>query len=541
MGGCDDAAIVASRSDPLYDGSGNIRAIGGQRYRYDGVSRLMEAELRIPETSATLFGVESFTYDAYGNLTSRETTEGGSTTVTNTPADATTNRLSGATSYDSEGNLTSWNGAQYGFDALGRMVRMRNGAEDWLFAYSSGGERVLQVDQGGAGDRRWTVRDVAGRVLREWVEPSGGSPAWDRDWIYRGQNLLATVDATTTRHLTLDHLGTPRLVTDPSGAKLAFKAFWPYGREATDPNQDTLSKKFTGHERDAYDPSSTADDLDYMHARFANPTTGRFLSVDPVRGSRFRPQTFNRFSYVGGNPVAFTDPSGRFMCSVFGLGCPTTTFYESITVTPGINDSQPPDSQGTVIWHVNWGSPGDDDIDGGDDSFPGPGGGGGGGGGGNPKPAPPAPDPDDPNDDPDGPNENPFTEAVLEAFAERADPCGNTFKDRFNHRMSTTNDVLRSALSSIVFGQAFGSAFSHATGAASMEALAGRTATTAVNAWRAGLTYSTVIEASLTVFSQGLPAAAAGFAQSSAAGLMVLEAGVAVGSAMGATSSCLGH
>jgi len=298
----------------LYDGSGNIRAIGGQRYRYDGVSRLMEAELRIPETSATLFGVESFTYDAYGNLTSRETTEGGSTTVTNTPADAATNRLTGATSYDSEGNLTSWNGAQYGFDALGRMIRMQNGAEDWLFVYSSGGERVLQVDGGGAGAKRWTVRDVAGRVLREWIEPQGGSPAWDRDWIYRGANLLATVDATTTRHLTLDHLGTPRLVTDQSGAKLAFKSYWPYGREATDPNQDALSKKFTGHERDAYDPSSTADDLDYMHARFANPATGRFLSVDPLAGGIGRPQSLNRFAYVGGNPVSAVDPTG--LCSV---------------------------------------------------------------------------------------------------------------------------------------------------------------------------------------------------------------------------------
>jgi hypothetical protein len=97
----------------LYDGSGNIRAIGGQRYRYDAVSRLVEAELRIPETSATLFGVESFTYVAYGNLTGRETTEGASTTTVNTPADATTNRLTGAVNYDSEGNLTSWNGAQY--------------------------------------------------------------------------------------------------------------------------------------------------------------------------------------------------------------------------------------------------------------------------------------------------------------------------------------------------------------------------------------------------------------------------------------------
>ncbi|MCM2268691.1 MAG: hypothetical protein NDJ75_01160, partial [Thermoanaerobaculia bacterium] len=291
-----------------FDGSGNIRAIGGQRYRYDLVSRLTEAELRIPETSETLFGVESFVYDAYGNLTSRTTVEGGGGTTVNTPADPATNRLTGATSYDTEGNLTSWNGAQYGFDALGQMTRMQNGSEDWLFAYSTGGERVVQIDQSGAGDRRWTIRDVAGRVLREWTEPHGGAATWDRDWIYRGSQVLATIDATTTRHLTLDHLGTPRLVTDSTGAKLAFHAYWPYGREATDPNQDALSKKFTGHERDGYGTSSTADDLDYMHARFANPHSGRFLSLDPLPGAVRAPQSWNRFSYVAANPISNIDP-----------------------------------------------------------------------------------------------------------------------------------------------------------------------------------------------------------------------------------------
>jgi len=40
--------------------------------------------------------------------------------------------------------------------------------------------------------------------------------------------------------------------------------------------------RFTMHERDLGDLASLTDDLDYMHARYYGPMTGRFLSIDPV-------------------------------------------------------------------------------------------------------------------------------------------------------------------------------------------------------------------------------------------------------------------
>ena len=78
--------------------------------------------------------------------------------------------------------------------------------------------------------------------------------------------------------------------------------------------------KFTGHERDLANPGGTGDDLDYMHARFCSPLTGRFLSPDPLADSAHpsRPQSFNRFSYVESNPLKFVDPSGEII-SLAGL------------------------------------------------------------------------------------------------------------------------------------------------------------------------------------------------------------------------------
>ena len=52
-------------------------------------------------------------------------------------------------------------------------------------------------------------------------------------------------------------------------------------------------------------------ELDYMHARFRSPHTSRFLSTDPVLGNPKLPQSWNRFAYVAGNPLRYSDPTGR--------------------------------------------------------------------------------------------------------------------------------------------------------------------------------------------------------------------------------------
>jgi RHS repeat-associated protein len=77
--------------------------------------------------------------------------------------------------------------------------------------------------------------------------------------------------------------------------------------------------KFTGHQRDNLG-GGTTDDLDYMHARYGSPMTGRFLSVDPVLGDPSDPQSWNRYAYVVGNPMRYTDPLGLAVNCVANQG-----------------------------------------------------------------------------------------------------------------------------------------------------------------------------------------------------------------------------
>ncbi len=100
---------------------------------------------------------------------------------------------------------------------------------------------------------------------------------------------------------------------------MGFHVYYPFGEEAT-ALQEGQRMKFTGHERDLGDAAGAGDDLDYMHARFCSPMTGRFLAVDPANDWRKSlPHSANRFSYVRGNPLRNIDPDGRVVETLWDL------------------------------------------------------------------------------------------------------------------------------------------------------------------------------------------------------------------------------
>jgi len=119
------------------------------------------------------------------------------------------------------------------------------------------------------------------------------------------------------RWMVADQLGTPRMVLDSSGslANLSRHDYLPFGEELPGTaglrtglgftNADGARQKFTSKERD----SETA--LDYFLSRYYASTQGRFTSADTLLGSPTNPQSLNRYSYVGNNPLVFRDPTGH--------------------------------------------------------------------------------------------------------------------------------------------------------------------------------------------------------------------------------------
>jgi RHS repeat-associated protein len=252
----------------------------------------------------------NYTYDRYGNLVNISGDGGRSI-----PVSATTNRLTQA-AHDAAGNVVSLAGRTFKYDAAGMMwgqSRPKAGdpdGEEWLYFYTADDEKVWSYHGTGSD---WTLRDLGGQVLRHYRHV-GTNWSVERDYVYAEGRLLAgTKPGDTTYHYHRDHLGSPRLITNAAGVRQAYHVYYPYGEEATATDQDSETMKFTGHERvfaveEGTNPA--ADDLDYMHARWCSPVTGRFMSFDPIGGNPWRPQSFNRYAYVLGNPMNYIDPYG---------------------------------------------------------------------------------------------------------------------------------------------------------------------------------------------------------------------------------------
>jgi len=58
--------------------------------------------------------------------------------------------------------------------------------------------------------------------------------------------------------------------------------------------------------------TNPASGLQYLRARYLDPTTGRFNRVDPFAGLNRFPISLQKWLYAGGNPIGNIDPNGKF-------------------------------------------------------------------------------------------------------------------------------------------------------------------------------------------------------------------------------------
>lgn len=263
-----------------------------QTFTYDNLNRVLTAQTQ--GSSGPYCWGQSFAngYDRYGNLTTISVTKCSapslSLSVNNSNQITNTNFT-----YDAAGNMTHDGSQAYTWDAENRLRT----AAGVTYTYDGDGWRRKSSN----GTLFW---DDAGRDHSVLVETdlSGNVP---KEYIYLAGRRIARRASAGTFYFFDDHLGSARVLTNPTGVVQRESDYYPFGGEIVITNNALSVYAFTGKRRD------TETGFDYSLYRMYYPNLGRWMTTDPVRGTPGDPQAENLYSYVRNRPTKLGDPLGN--------------------------------------------------------------------------------------------------------------------------------------------------------------------------------------------------------------------------------------
>ena len=103
-----------------------------------------------------------------------------------------------------------------------------------------------------------------------------------------------------------DHLGSPRIITNLAGEKVAEYEYLPFGFKKNG-KRSVAPFAFTGK------PKDQESGLQYFGARYYDQILRRFMSVDPLEQPNYKqPQNLNRYTYCYNKPTRGFDPDGKY-------------------------------------------------------------------------------------------------------------------------------------------------------------------------------------------------------------------------------------
>jgi RHS repeat-associated protein len=121
---------------------------------------------------------------------------------------------------------------------------------------------------------------------------------------------LEQVDGSTVLWYHHDQLGSTRVITDAGGNVRASYRYDPYGDLIASPTSVSNPFLYAGGYRDS------ESGLYYLRARYYEPGTGQFLTLDPLQAETRAP-----YRYAADTPVNATDPTGMWCFPPWSSSC----------------------------------------------------------------------------------------------------------------------------------------------------------------------------------------------------------------------------
>jgi len=258
-----------------YDKNSRITKGAGVEYKYD--------EANDPTTS----GTATYAYDAANELEKKTVSKATAATYT---YDEVGERTKTA---PSTGPATS-----YGYDQAGDLTTVTRPNEgetsviEDTYGYNGDGLRVSRTASGSTSYFVWSLAESVPLLLSDgtnsFVYGLGGLPV---------ERINGKEEPLYLHH---DQQGSTRMLTNATGENVGSVTYDAYG--------NVLERKGTATSALGYDGQYTDSDtgLIYLRARYYDPATGQFVTVDPRTK-----ETQEVYAYAANNPLALGDPSGR--------------------------------------------------------------------------------------------------------------------------------------------------------------------------------------------------------------------------------------
>ncbi|MGW6686048.1 polymorphic toxin-type HINT domain-containing protein [Streptomyces sp. NPDC054961] len=353
IGGCTNA------TGPAVDGTGKP-SVGGpapywQQYTYDNLGnrkKLVKKDVTGnaakdttvtqtfgtgPNTPSTDPKTGGGTGGPHALMTSTETSTAGGTKVTSYTYDQSGN-TAGITTTAGTKSLT-WNGQ----GKLDKIVGTGESAGT-SYVYDTSGNQLIRRDPTSTtlsiGTDQITLDTASGKVsnVRTYAAPGGLS-------ITRTTN---TVSGSSLTYQSSDHHGTGGVQFKATDLTHIRRPADPFGNErGTQPAPGAWAgdKGFIGGTKEK------ATGFTLLGAREYDPTTGRFISPDPIINAG-NPQQWNAYAYSENNPVNKSDATGLESCFGYGYcsgsnGTDTGSTYDPdwYAKHPGKSDDGPDDTE----------------------------------------------------------------------------------------------------------------------------------------------------------------------------------------------------
>ena len=253
----------------------------------------------------------SYTYDPVGNRTLLLNNGAATTSTYNAGNELVTSQTSAGvttSTYDGDGNLLTsvasgnqWTTNTWDGENRLTQVALPSGIVD-SFIYNGDGQRVQKQDSTGMTNHVWDGQNIlletnASNIIQVvyTLEPP----------IYG--NLISQSRGGVDSFYLFDALGSTRQLTSITGTTTDTYVYDSFGRPLL---QGATTNPFRYVGRRGYYLDIDLSEY-YVRARFYDPSSGRFLSRDPIRNN----SGMGDFLYAGSRPTFYQDPSGMVSCA----------------------------------------------------------------------------------------------------------------------------------------------------------------------------------------------------------------------------------